>query len=56
MGQTLIKNGRIITAVDDYVADILLDDGRIEAIGRSLDVEDAEMHDAALCALQQEIK
>lgn len=46
MGQTLIKNGRIITAVDDYVADILLDDGRIEAIGRSLDVEDAEMHDA----------
>ena len=44
--KTLIRNGRVVTAVDDYVGDILLEGGRIEAIGRSLDVEDAEVHDA----------
>jgi dihydropyrimidinase len=33
---TLIRNGRIITAVDDCVADILIEDGRIQAIGRTL--------------------
>ena len=46
MDKILIKGGRIVTAVDDYVGDILLQDGRIEAIGRSLDVDDAEVHDA----------
>jgi dihydropyrimidinase len=46
MQKTLIKGGRIVTAVDDYVGDILLDDGRVEAIGRSLDVPDAEVHEA----------
>ena len=46
MQKTLIRNGRVVTAVDDYVGDILLEGGRIEAIGRSLDVEDAEVHDA----------
>ena len=34
MQRTLIKGGRIVTAVDDYTGDILLEDGRIEAIGR----------------------
>jgi len=33
MAQVLIKGGRIITAVDDYQAGILISDGRIEAIG-----------------------
>ena len=47
MGKVLIKGGRVVTAVDDYLADILIDRGRIEAIGRTLDVEDAEVHDAA---------
>ena len=47
MSKVLIKGGRIVTAVDDYVADILLDDGRIEAIGRFLDLPDAETHDAS---------
>ena len=47
MGKVLIKNGRVITAVDDYVADVLLDDGKIEAIARTLDVDDAEVHDAS---------
>lgn len=37
---TLIRNGRIITAVDNYMADILLKDGRIHAIGKSLEVGD----------------
>ncbi|MEO0828534.1 MAG: dihydropyrimidinase [Cyanobacteria bacterium J06642_9] len=46
MSQVLIKGGRIITAVDDYVADILIENGKIEAIARTLEVEDAECHDA----------
>jgi len=44
--KVLIKGGRIVTAVDDYVADVLLENGRIEAIGRALDVADAAVHDA----------
>lgn len=32
----LIKNGRIITATDDYVADILIEDEKIITIGKSL--------------------
>ena len=46
MAQVLIKGGRIVTAVDDYVGDILVQEGRIEAIGRSLAVDTAEVHDA----------
>ena len=33
----LIKNGRIITAADDYVADVFIDGERISLIGESLD-------------------
>ena len=44
----LIKNGRIVTAVDDYEADILVADGRIHTIGRDLEVgDDVEVHDAS---------
>ncbi|NES97781.1 MAG: dihydropyrimidinase, partial [Desertifilum sp. SIO1I2] len=46
MSDVLIQGGRIITAVDDYVADILIQDGKIEAIGRSLSVESAQTYDA----------
>jgi dihydropyrimidinase len=35
--KTLIKNGRIVTAVDDYVGDILVEDETIALIGRRLD-------------------
>jgi dihydropyrimidinase len=35
---TLIKNGRIVTAVDDYVADIVIEGGQIQTIGRSIPV------------------
>ncbi len=40
MSATLIRNGRIITATDDYVADVLLAGGVIETIGRQLEVGD----------------
>ena len=33
MTATLIRQGRIVTAVDDYVADLLLDRGRVVAEG-----------------------
>jgi dihydropyrimidinase len=47
MPSTLIRNGRIITAVDNYIADILLDDGRITMIGENLIVgEDVTIVDA----------
>src|SRR3954449_2222002 len=34
----LIKGGRVITAADDYVADVFIDDERISLVGESLDV------------------
>src|SRR5215213_8364931 len=37
--KTLIKNGRIVTAVDDYTADILIEDETISTIGKSLDMD-----------------
>src|SRR5438046_9738800 len=33
----LIKGGRVITAADDYVADVYVEDERISLIGESLD-------------------
>ena len=45
--KSLIRGGRIVTAVDDYVGDILVEDGKVEAIGRQLSVDDAATHDAA---------
>jgi dihydropyrimidinase len=35
---TLIRGGRVITAVDDYVADVLMQDGIVQAIGRDMAV------------------
>lgn len=46
MTKVLIKGGRVVTAVDDYVADVLIENGRIEAIARNLEVESAQCHDA----------
>ncbi len=34
--KTLIKNGRIVTAVDDYRADILIEDEQVSQIGKTL--------------------
>lgn len=47
MTEVLIKGGRIVTAVDDYVADLLIKDGRIEAIARELNSDTAMLHNAA---------
>jgi dihydropyrimidinase len=48
MTRTLIKGGRIITAVDDYVADILVEGERVVCIGLNLEGgEDARVIDAA---------
>src|ERR671923_2852771 len=48
MATVLIKNGRIVTAVDDYQADILIEDGRIRTIGQGLVGGDrVETHDAS---------
>lgn len=47
MSKELIKGARIVTAVDDYAGDILIEDGCVEAIGRSLEVDDAVVHDAS---------
>src|SRR3954470_24900710 len=32
----LIKNGRVITATDDYVADVFIDGEKVQAIGKNL--------------------
>ena len=45
--KTLIKNGRVVTAVDDYKADILIEDERISVIGASLQMEVDQTVDAA---------
>jgi dihydropyrimidinase len=37
--KTLIKNGRIVTAVDDYAADILIEGEKISVIGAHLTME-----------------
>jgi dihydropyrimidinase len=44
--KTLIRNGRIVTAVDDYHADLLIEDGTIAMIARSIDVEADTVIDA----------
>jgi dihydropyrimidinase len=43
----LIKGGRIVTAADDYVADVFVDDERISLIGEDLDVPADRVIDAA---------
>jgi dihydropyrimidinase len=43
----LIKGGRVITAADDYVADVYVEDERISLIGESLDVSADRTIDAA---------
>jgi dihydropyrimidinase len=43
----LIKNGRIITAADDYVADLLIEGEKITAIGKDLKVQADQTLDAS---------
>lgn len=44
--KTLIRNGHVITAVDDYHADLLIDDERISLIGAKLAIEADQVIDA----------
>ncbi|MCE2529242.1 MAG: dihydropyrimidinase [Acidimicrobiia bacterium] len=44
---TLVEGGRIVTATDDYVADILIEGGRIRAIGDLAGTEADEIIDAS---------
>ena len=44
--KTLIKNGRIITATDDYTADILIEGETISAIGKNLNIKAEKEIDA----------
>ena len=45
--KTLIRNGRIITAVDDYKADVLIDGETVSVIGAKLEMEADRVIDAA---------
>src|ERR1700687_4838918 len=42
----LIKGGRVITAADDYAADVYIDGETVVTIGRSLDVQADRVIDA----------
>ena len=43
----LIKGGRIVTAVDDYVGDVFVDNGTVAMLGESLDMTADKVIDAA---------
>jgi dihydropyrimidinase len=51
MTAKLIKNGTVVTAADQYRADVLVRDGIVAAIGMQLDAVDAEVVDASGCYL-----
>src|SRR4026208_263987 len=44
--KTLIKNGRVVTAIDDYKADILIEDERVSVIRAHLQMEADQTIDA----------
>src|SRR4030095_8196593 len=44
--KTLIRNGRIVTAIDDYKADILIEDEKVATIGAKLDIQADRVIDA----------
>src|SRR6202008_3544321 len=45
--RTLIKNGTIVTATDQYTGDVLIEDGKITVIGTSLDIAADKVIDAS---------
>lgn len=45
--KTLIKNGRIVTATDDYLADVFIDGETVSAIGRNLPMNADKVIDAS---------
>ena len=48
MATVLIKNAHVVTATDDYIADILIEDGRVHTIGTDISAGDGvEVLDAS---------
>lgn len=47
MASTLIKNGRVITASDDYIADVYIEDEKVKAIGSKLSMQADKVIDAS---------
>src|SRR6185436_14489886 len=45
--KVLIKNGNVVTAVDNYFADVLIEDGKISVIGATLSMEADKVIDAS---------
>ena len=45
--KTLIRGGRVVTAVDDYIADVLVDGEKVALIGQQLDARADKTIDAA---------
>ena len=45
--KTLIRNGNVVTAVDNYLADVLIEDDKIAIIGDKLDMEADKTIDAS---------
>src|SRR5919199_2170038 len=46
MATTLIKNGRVITATDDYIADVYIEGETVKSVGRDLPVQAEHVIDA----------
>src|SRR5712691_7246515 len=44
--KTVIRNGRIVTAIDDYNVDILIEDGKVAMIAKEIDVKADKKIDA----------
>ena len=42
----LIKGGHIVTAADDYVGDVFIEDERVTLIGESLEIQADKVIDA----------
>lgn len=49
MAAKIIKNGTVVTAADQYQADLLVNNGVVQAIGHDLQEEGAEVIDASGC-------
>src|SRR6059036_2199064 len=47
MGRTLIKNGTVVTATDQYKGDVLIEDEKITVIGSALEMTADKVIDAA---------
>ncbi|MCV7366827.1 dihydropyrimidinase [Mycolicibacterium duvalii] len=47
----LIKGARVVTAADDYVADVYVADGKVTTIGAALDIPADQVIDASDCYL-----